>query len=64
MKAKALTKFYDTEAKVVRQQGDVFSITPARFNEITLKGRFIEAYEAPAKPAVADPVSEETESNK
>lgn len=61
MKAKALTKFYDTEAKVVRQKGDVFSITPARFNEITLKGKFIEAYEPPAKAAVVSDVSEEAE---
>ena len=62
MKAKAITKFYDTEARVVRQQGDVFNITPARFNEISLKGRFIEAYEPPAKPS-ADAAAVSTEAN-
>lgn len=51
MKAKVLNKFYDSEAKVVRQKGETFDLTPARFNEITQKGRYIEAYVEPAKAA-------------
>lgn len=51
MKAKVLIKFYDSEAKVVRQKGDVIDVTPARFNEITHKGRYIEAYVEPPKAA-------------
>ena len=51
MKAKVLIKFYDSEAKVIRNKGDVIDVTPARFNEITLKGRYIEAY---VEPKAAD----------
>lgn len=51
MKAKVLIKFYDSEAKVVRQKDETFDLTPARFNEITQKGRYIEAYVEPAKAA-------------
>lgn len=51
MKAKVLIKFYDSEAKVIRNKGDVIDVTPARFNEITQKGRYIEAYVEPAKAA-------------
>ena len=51
MKARVLIKFYDSQAKVVRQKGDVIDVTPARFNEITLKGRYIEAYVEPPKAA-------------
>lgn len=49
MKAKAVIKFYDSHAKKIRQPGDVFSVTPARFNEICLKGNFVEAYNEPEK---------------
>lgn len=52
MKAKVLIKFYDSEAKVVRNKGDVIDVTPARFNEITQKGRYIEAY---VEPKAAEP---------
>ena len=48
IKAKVLIDFYDKEAKKNRKKGDVIDITPARFNEITRKGRYIEAYEEPA----------------
>lgn len=53
LKAKVLIPFYDTVAKVNRKNGDVFDVTPARFNEITRKGRYIEAYEGSAP--VEDP---------
>lgn len=51
MKAKVLIKFYDSAAKVVRKKDDIFEVTPARFNEITNKGRYIEAYVEPANAA-------------
>lgn len=51
MKAKVLTRFYDSEAKVVREKGDIINVTPSRFNEIASKGRFIEVYVAPVKAA-------------
>ena len=51
MKAKVLIKFYDSEAKVIRNKGDVIDVTPARFNEITQKGRYVEAYVEPPKAA-------------
>ena len=54
MKAKVLTDFYDTEAKVTRKKGDIIEITPARFNEITQKGRYIEAYAEPVKAAAPE----------
>ena len=52
MKAKAKVRFYDSHAKVVRTPGEVFEVTPARFNEIANKGHFVEAYVEPEK---ADP---------
>lgn len=48
LKAKVLIPFYDTVAKVNRKKGDTFDVTPARFNEITRKGRYIEVYEGSA----------------
>ena len=54
MKAKVLIKFYDSEAKVVRQKGDTFDVTPARFNEITRKGRYIEAFDEAAEKAATE----------
>ena len=55
MKVKAKIRFYDSAAKVVRKEGDIFDVTPARFNEISQKGRYIEAYdEAAEKTASAD----------
>lgn len=54
MKAKVLIQFYDNHAKVVRKKGDIIEVTPARFNEITQKGKYIEAYdEAAEKTATA-----------
>lgn len=55
MKAKVLIQFYDSHAKVVRKKGDIIEVTPARFNEITQKGRYIEAYVEPAEKAATDP---------
>lgn len=52
MMAKVLIPFYDKVAKVDRKKGEVFPLTADRFNEITRKGRYIEAYED-AAPAVA-----------
>jgi hypothetical protein len=57
LKAKVLTRFYDSEAKVVREKGDIINVTPSRFNEIASKGRFIEVYVAPVK--VAAPKNEQ-----
>lgn len=53
MKAKVLVRFYDTAAKKVRKAGDIIDVTPARFNEITKKGKYIEAAddEKPVKKA-------------
>lgn len=49
MKAKVVTKFYDSVAKVVRQKGDVFNVTPARFTEIQNNGNWVEAVTEPVK---------------
>ena len=51
MKAKVLIEFRDKETKKVCKKGDVIDVTPARFNEITRKGRYIEAYAEPEKAA-------------
>ena len=53
MKAKVLIPFYDSVAKVTRKKGEVIDVTASRFNDIAMKGRYIEAYEASAP--VADP---------
>lgn len=54
MKAKVKIRFYDSAAKVVRNPGDIIEVTPARFNEIAHKGRYVEAYdEAAEKTATA-----------
>ncbi len=55
MKAKVLIAFYDKEAKVNRTPKDPpFDVAPARFNEITAKGRYIEACDNPADKAIAE----------
>lgn len=51
MKARVLIKFYDIEAKVVRNKGDIIEVTPARFNEIRNKGRYVEAVDEAAEKA-------------
>lgn len=51
MKAKVLMQFYDKDAKVVRKKDDIFEVTPARFQEITLKGRYIAPHEESAVKA-------------
>ena len=44
MKAKVKIPFYDSVAKKNREKvGEIFDISPARFNEIRNKGNFIEA---------------------
>lgn len=43
MKAKVKIQFFDSVAKKTRKKGDVFDVTPDRFNEIQKKGNFIEA---------------------
>ena len=52
MKAKVLIPFEDKETHKMHKKGDVIDVAPARFNEITRKGRYIEAFED-AAPAVA-----------
>ena len=42
MKAKVKNQFYDTVAKKVRKCGEIFELTPARYNEIRNKGDFVE----------------------
>ena len=49
MKALVKVRFYDSHAKVTRLPGDIIEVTPARFNEIHGKGRFIEAYTEPVE---------------
>jgi hypothetical protein len=44
MNAKVLIAFEDKETHQKHKPGDVIDVTPARFNEITKKGRYIEAY--------------------
>ena len=51
MKAKVLIPFFDKEANVNRKPGDTFDLPAARFNEITRKGRYIEACDEPSKAA-------------
>ena len=50
MKAKVLIPYTDKETGQKRKKGDVINITANRFNEITTKGRYIEAVEEPAEP--------------
>lgn len=54
MKAKVRIKFYDSEAKVVRNKGDIIEVTPARFNEIQNNGRFVEAFDEAAQKAATE----------
>lgn len=51
MKAKVLIPFKDKETKQIHKKGDVIDVNPARFNEITKKGGYIEAYVEPEKAA-------------
>lgn len=54
MKAKVLIPFKDKETRKKHKKGDIIEVTPARFNEITQNGRFIEAYVEP-EAAATDP---------
>lgn len=47
MKAKVLIPYTDKETGQKRNKGDVINITAKRFNEITAKGRYIEAVDEP-----------------
>lgn len=51
MKAKVLINYRDKVTKARHKKGDIIEVTPARFNEITRKGRYIEVYVEPAKEA-------------
>ena len=51
MKAKVLISFNDKYTGKKNQPGDIIEVTAERFNEINKKGKFVEAYEAPAKSA-------------
>ena len=54
MKAKVLITFEDKETHKKHKKGDVIDVTPARFNEITRKGRYIEAYDEAAEKAATE----------
>ena len=54
MKAKVLITFEDKETHKKHKPGDVIDVTPARFNEITRKGRYIEAYDETAQKAATE----------
>lgn len=47
MKAKVLIDFTDKVTGKKNKKGDIIDVTAARFNEITKKGDYIEAYEKP-----------------
>lgn len=49
MKAKVLIPFTDKETGQKRKKGDIFNVTANRFNEITAKGRYVEAVDEPVK---------------
>ena len=51
VKAKVLIPFEDKETHKKHKKGDVIDVTPARFNEITRKGRYIEAFDDAAQTA-------------
>ena len=45
MKAKVLIPFTDKCTNKKHKKGDIIEITAARFNEITRKGRYVEAHD-------------------
>lgn len=45
MKVKTRIPFFDKVAKKARKKDEVFDCTPARFAEITQKGKFVEPVE-------------------
>lgn len=45
MKAKVLIPFSDKYTGKKYKKGEIIEVTAARFNEITKKDRFVEAYE-------------------
>lgn len=55
MKAQCKIEFFDKVAKVTRKPGEIFDLTAKRFNEITSKGRYIEAADDTGKSAEAAP---------
>lgn len=44
IKAKVLIPFNDKYTGKKHAKGDIIEVTPARFNEILQKGKYIEAY--------------------
>ena len=54
MKAKVLIPFEDKNTHKQHKKGDVIDVTPARFNEITRKGRYIEAFDEAAEKAASE----------
>lgn len=54
MKAKVLIPFEDKATHKKHKKGDVIYVTPARFNEITRKGRYVEAYDEAAEKAATE----------
>lgn len=45
MKAKVLIPFTDKNTGKTHNKGEIIEVTAARFNEITRKGRFVEAHD-------------------
>ena len=54
MKAKVLIPFEDKETHKKHKKGDIIEVTPARFNEITRKGRYIEVFDETAEKAATE----------
>ena len=54
MKAKVLIPFKDKETHKMHKKGDIIDVSPTRFNEICLKGRYIEAYDEAAQKAATE----------
>lgn len=50
MKAKVLIPYTDKETGQKRKKGEVINITAHRFNEITAKGKYVEAVDEPVEP--------------
>jgi hypothetical protein len=47
MKVRALIRFKDTKENVIREIGDEFIVSSARYDEMKKAGRFVEAVEEP-----------------
>lgn len=49
MNARVIRRFRDKETKEMREVGDIFECTKARFDEISAVGNFVEEVEIPKK---------------